>query len=120
MSWSYGMSLESIERSYGCVAEYNRCMEEDAEREAEIAYKRSQYYAKNKKILDEHEAAGDLIYFPSEKCVSCPNFVDVGPTDEDDDFPHGYCLKDCPEKWDRTAETMDGEDQAEGGDPSCQ
>lgn len=25
----YGLTLADIERNYGCVAEYNRCMEED-------------------------------------------------------------------------------------------
>lgn len=52
----YGMSLESIERCYGCVAEYNRCMEE---REMERGYEPTY-----EELVADGEYEEDPIPFP--------------------------------------------------------
>lgn len=85
--------LARIERSYGSVAEYNRCMEEDAEYEAEQEAKDRDWCARNKAKLD---AAGDRAMRFCEDCFGCKYYEDVGPTHIDswgyqDDVPHGIC-----------------------------
>lgn len=45
--------LSYVERNYGCVAEYNRCREEDAEYEAKQRFHQNQYYKKNKALLNK-------------------------------------------------------------------
>ena len=82
--------LGRIERSYGSVAEYNRCREEDAEYEYEQQAKRAEYCRKNKAKL---EAAGDSAMYFCEDCFGCDSYEDVGPTMWDDDVPHGICHK---------------------------
>lgn len=55
----YGMSLEAIERNYGCVAEYNRCMEEREEREYS-------YEPTYEELLADGEYESDPVPFPRE------------------------------------------------------
>lgn len=84
--------LSYVESNYGCVAEYNRCREEDAEYEAEQQYKRNQYYKKNKEKLDKAKADGTLVWF-SDSCYEskCPSYTDIGMSDSEDDITHGSC-----------------------------
>lgn len=82
--------LDYVERNYGCVTEYNRCREEEAEYEYEREEKRRAYYQKNKDMLKKAESDGTLVYF-SEDCYDCPSYTDIGMTDEYDDVPHGIC-----------------------------
>ncbi len=86
----YGMSLAAIERSYGCVAEYNRCMEEENDYEYEQEARRRKYYAENKKKLEDASKNDNLQYF-CEDCVGCKDYVSIGPKCEDDDVEHGIC-----------------------------
>lgn len=87
-------NLGRIERSYGSVAEYNRCREEDAEYEYEQQAKWDEYCRKNKAKLEE--AGASAMYF-CEDCFGCDSYEDVGPTSWDswgqDDVPHGICHK---------------------------
>ena len=86
--------LARIERSYGSVAEYNRCREEaDAERfEREMNYRDS--CAKNKAKL---ESAGDRAMYFCEDCIGCKYYEMVGSTspgfglEDIDDVEHGIC-----------------------------
>lgn len=85
--------LARIERNYGSVAEYNRCMEEDAEYEAEQKAKWLSYCENNKAKLD---GAGKRAMRYCEDCFGCKYYDDVGPTYIDswgyqDDIPHGIC-----------------------------
>lgn len=87
--------LTRIERNYGSVAEYNRCREEDAEREAEKEMKMLAWCNRNKAKLD---AAGDRAMWFCVDCFGCKFYEDVGPTSIDswgnqDDIPHGICHK---------------------------
>lgn len=112
--------LDYIEQNYGCVAEYNRCREEDAEFEAEQQYKLNQYYRKNKEVYDKANEEGKLVVF-SESCYECPSYTDIGMTDSDDDIPHGICgnlsCKDCEyriaeAKWKAECERREAEAKA--------
>lgn len=95
--------LSRIERNYGCVAEYNRCMEEEMEHEWEQQVKRNEYCKANKAKL---EAAGDKAMYFCEDCFGCTFYEDVGPTSWDslgqDDVTHGICnLREtctCPKR----------------------
>ncbi len=86
--------LARIERSYGSVAEYNRCREEaDAEQyEREMNYRNS--CAKNKAKL---ESAGERAMYFCEDCIGCKYYEMVGPTspgfglEDIDDVEHGIC-----------------------------
>ena len=97
--------LARIERSYGSVAEYNRCREEDnTEREMRILDNCS----RNKAKL---ESAGDRALYFCEDCIGCKYYEMVGPTspgfyyEDIDDVEHGIChhkakpfLNVCKEK----------------------
>lgn len=84
--------LDYVERNYGCVAEYNRCREEDEAYEAEQQYKRNQYYKKNRELFAKAEADGTLVFF-SDSCYysKCPYYTEIHPRFEDDDVEHGIC-----------------------------
>lgn len=90
--------LDYVEQNYGCVAEYNRCREEDESYEYEKEQKRRTYYQKNKTEYDKAEQEGKLVRF-CESCYECPSYTDIGMTDDMDDVPHGRCdnlsCKDC-------------------------
>lgn len=92
----FNNDLSYIERNYGCVAEYNRCMEEREQEEAETEFNNQQYYAKNKAKMDE--AAKDpnveRMFF-SDDCIGCSHYTSIGPTHGNDwdvdDVEHGIC-----------------------------
>lgn len=88
----YGMSLSAIERSYGCVAEYNRQREEDEEYAFEQDQKAFKYYKENSRKLEEAKRNGTLQYFCYD-CVGCRDYVSIGMTSIDDDVEHGICTK---------------------------
>ena len=82
--------LNYIERNYGCVAEYQRCMaEEDNERWFE---NNAEKWEVNKEKLTQ---AGDRAMYFCEDCMGCKHYEDVGPTFYDghgqDDVTHGIC-----------------------------
>lgn len=82
--------LARIERAYGSVAEYNRCMEEETEKEMRIL----DNCARNKAKL---ESAGDRALYFCEDCIGCKYYEMVGPTspgfyyEDIDDVEHGVC-----------------------------
>ena len=85
--------LNRIERAYGSVVEYNRCIEEDAEYEAEQQAKWLSYCADNKAKLEQ---ARERAMRFCDDCFGCKYYEDVGPTYIDswgyqDDVPHGIC-----------------------------
>lgn len=86
--------LNYVERNYGCVAEYNRCMEEDAEYRVERGMRVLDSCARNKAKL---EAAGDRAMWFCEDCIGCKYYEMVGPTspgfgyEDIDDVEHGIC-----------------------------
>lgn len=80
--------LNYVESNYGCVAEYNRCMEERAEEKVEREYKQQEYYSRNKEKLKANE--NDIIYF-ADNCIGCPHYFEIGMTDQYDDVEHGIC-----------------------------
>lgn len=82
--------LSYVERNYGCVAEYNRCCEEDMEYEWERQEKARQYYKKNDALRKKAQADGSYVVF-CDDCFDCPSYTDIGMTDEYDDVPHGIC-----------------------------
>lgn len=84
----YGASISDIERNYGCVTEYNRCMEERAEYEAEKEAEARDRYQKNKYRM---ENAGIALVASSDLCSGCPHYEDIGMTWSEDDFMHGIC-----------------------------
>ena len=92
--------LDYVERNYGCVAEYNRCREEDMQYEYEQQAKRNAYYKENRKLFEKAEKDGTLVFF-SESCYydKCSSYTSIGPRFEDDDVEHGICgnlsCKDC-------------------------
>lgn len=86
--------LSRIESIYGCVAEYNRCMQERDEYEWEKQQKQNELCSKNKqKLKDNAEIA---VYF-SDDCIGCKHYEEVGPTQwnlewmDIDDVEHGLC-----------------------------
>ena len=80
--------LTRIERAYGCVAEYQRCMEEEDEREM----KRALQAEENKRKLEREK--GNVMYF-CDGCVGCKHYESIGPTNYTremyDDVEHGIC-----------------------------
>lgn len=92
----YGMSLASIERNYGCVAEYNRVMLEEShiDNEAEDRWKKT--ISNNLSVMKEHDKDKSSVYF-ADDCIGCNNYHYVGPTSPDDDVEHGWCDA-CPSK----------------------
>lgn len=105
----YAESLSSIERSYGCVAEYNRCMEEREACEAEQEREAWDYERKNKALLDQAEKDGTLVYF-CDDCIGCEHYRPIGMTSAEDDIEHGICgnlsCKTCEyRKKEKAAET---------------
>lgn len=87
-----------VERNYGSVAEYNRCMEEADELEYERECKRHESYRKNKEKLDKAQEEGLKVVYFADDCVGCKHYEDVSMMCEDDDVTHGicrYCGK-CP------------------------
>ena len=84
--------LARIERNYGCVAEYNRCQEEQTEREMNILSR----CAANKAKLDKAKAEGKAMFF-CEDCIGCKHYESIGPTtpgfyyEDIDDVEHGIC-----------------------------
>ena len=95
----YGLSLESIERNYGCVAEYHRSRYEDDAHEAVMEEERQERYRANKKLIDDAADAGTLVYM-AWSCVGCKDYTAIGMTSFDDDIEHGICgnlsCKTCP------------------------
>lgn len=93
-----GDFLSYVERNYGCVAEYNRSMQDDYEHECELEAKRYEYYATNKAKLDKASKEGTLVYF-ADDCIGCPWYTEIGMTGNEDDIEHGICgnleIKDC-------------------------
>lgn len=82
--------LSYVERNYGCVAEYNRCREEDMQHEYELQEKARQYYKKNNELRKKAQTDGSYVVF-CDDCFDCPSYTDIGMTDADDDIPHGIC-----------------------------
>ena len=82
--------LAYIERSYGCVAEYNRSRMEDEEYEYEKAEKARRYYAENNKKYQKALTEGTLQCFCSE-CIGCKYYSEIGQRDAEDDVEHGSC-----------------------------
>ncbi len=80
--------LTRIERMYGCVAEYQRCMEEENEREMKYALQAK----KNKQKLEREKEK--VMYF-CNGCVGCEHYESIGPTNYTremyDDVEHGIC-----------------------------
>ena len=93
--------LSRIESCYGCVAEYNRCREEDEERRYEKHMKMNERCAANKKKLEE---SADIALYFCYDCVNCEHYEDVGPISygimDIDDVEHGLChncnRSECP------------------------
>ena len=90
--------LNYIERNYGCVAEYNRCRQEDEEHEWQLEMERQDWYKRNKEKVDKAVKDGTLVSY-SWNCVGCPYYTSIGPTWSDDDIEKGICgnleKKDC-------------------------
>lgn len=84
--------LARIERNYGCVAEYNRCMEEEMEYKWEQQAKLDERCKANKEKI---KAAGDKVMYFCDDCYGCPFYEDIGPTSWSewnwDDVTHGIC-----------------------------
>lgn len=82
--------LNYVERNYGCVAEYNRCREEEEERDWSVY----ETCAENKKKLTE---AGDKAMYFCDDCIGCNHYESIGPTTpgfglgDVDDVEHGIC-----------------------------
>lgn len=93
--------LSRIERCYGCVAEYNRCREEDEAHEYELQMERNERCKANKKKLEDN---ADIAVWFSDRCIECKHYEDVGPTFygtwDIDDVEHGLChncnRNECP------------------------
>lgn len=112
--------LSYVERNYGCVAEYNRCREEEEQYEYEKQEKARAYYQKNKIEYDKAEEEGKLVRF-CVSCYECSSYTDIGMTDDMDDVPHGRCdnlaCKDCEyrikeAKWKAECERKEAENKA--------
>lgn len=80
------MELARIERTYGCVAEYQRSMYEEECLKAERQERANNYYAKNKELMQ----TGHPLYF-ADDCKQCEHYQDVGMTNAYDDMDHGVC-----------------------------
>ena len=66
-------ALSSIERNYGCVAEYNRCRQESDERDWELREKANEHYWKNREKRESAAAQGKKIvwYDGGGACNHC-------------------------------------------------
>lgn len=95
--------LSRIERQYGSVAEYSRCMDEDSGRRWEQREKAEKYYAENRQQVERHRQAGHRqmaeAFCAEERCFSCKSRTQTFTCDEGDDIGTFFCLdENCPFK----------------------
>lgn len=105
--------LAWIERNYGCIAEYNRCMEENNSEDFAREMKNMEACARNKAKLNE---AGDRARHFCYECVGCKWYEDIGPTsygsclEDIDDVIHGICHHQGKPYLEETEESCKGKE----------